>query len=116
MEIQYRVNITKEAQKDIDKFIDHFQTSRENQPADKVITKLADEILIFEDFPRIGRIFKKNEQRLFSIFDGKYIVAYVLDEAEETVRITAIKPSSSNWQKHLNRFFKKNRTHIHKLK
>ena len=91
MKINYEVKITEEAQVELDQILQHYQTKGGDQLADTVAARITDDILIFEGSPRVGKKYKRHEQRVFPIYGGRYIVAYILDEKNAIVHIIAIK-------------------------
>jgi plasmid stabilization system protein ParE len=103
---KYDIRLMSRAEADLARIEEYYIQEGGRELAEKILERIFEEILIFEDCPRAGRPYKRLKQRLFPIYAGRYVVAYIIDEAKLQVKIVGIPRAESDWMRHLNRYFK----------
>ncbi|QDR80566.1 type II toxin-antitoxin system RelE/ParE family toxin [Sporomusa termitida] len=77
---KYDIRLMSRAKADLREIEAYYLREGGRELAGKILDRVFEEILIFEDCPRAGRPYKRQEQRLFPIYAGRYVVAYLIDE------------------------------------
>ncbi|BBB89541.1 plasmid stabilisation system protein [Methylomusa anaerophila] len=91
-ENKYDIRLMSRGKADLAKIEEYYIQEGGKELADKIIERIFEEILIFEDCPRAGWPYKRQEQRLFPIYAGRYVVAYIIDEKNLQVKVVLVSP------------------------
>ena len=85
---------------------DYYINEGSKELALKIIERITDDLHILMGYPRVGRPFRRQDQRLFPVFGGRYVVAYIIDEKRLLVNVVGIPRAESDWMRHLDRYFR----------
>ncbi|WP_434133404.1 type II toxin-antitoxin system RelE/ParE family toxin [Sporomusa sphaeroides] len=103
---RYQVRLLVRAKADMAEIEDYYINEGSKEVALKIIERITDDLQILRDYPWVGRPFRRQEQRLFPVYGGRYVAAYIIDEEKLLVKIVGLPRAESDWMRHLNYYFR----------
>ena len=110
MENLYNLKFLSKARADLSKIGEYYRNKAGDTVADKVMGHISEGIFILENHPKAGRFYRHYEQRRLTVYDGRYLVFYVLDEKRRQIKIGRIVSSKSDWVRKLKSYFRRRRS------
>ena len=93
----YRVILLPEAKDDLNEIEEYYLKEAGHLVSERNMRRIHKDLSIFEMSPWVGRPYRSKRRRMFFIFDGRYVVFYLVNERRCLVEIGAILRSESDW-------------------
>ena len=109
-EDSYVVDFLPKARADLSRIEEYYLKEASCQVAAKAMRSIYNGIFILKNRPKAGWAYDSEARRIWYVYDGRYVVLYLLHEEIRLVEIFAVVSARTNWRKYLDEYFRRRRS------